>query len=215
MPLSQGLEMMQGGMGGRQRSPKTESNKHWLDGIFLPLWILLPFPVITEIKHVLTPSIPKFQFGFLWMPPFGFSEKFSIGIKSWNWWRTPCGCEQFSIIPSLGADNDGHLIVHLKVWFMLSGSGPSVFGKEKKKKKTPLFRWMFLQTRKQISPNYINSENFFFIFFLKCVFVYCWLHWVFTAAHELSLVAVCGGLLSSWGSRLLIAVASLVVEHGL
>lgn len=133
MPLSQGLETMQGGMGGRQRSPETESNKHRLDGIFLPLWFSLPFPVITEIKQVLTPSVPKFQFGFLWMPSFGFSEKFSTGIKSWNRWRTPCGCEQFRIIPSFGADNDGHLIVHLKVWFMLSGSGACVFGKEKKK----------------------------------------------------------------------------------
>ena len=35
MPLSQGLETMQGGMGGRQRSPETESNKHRLDGITL------------------------------------------------------------------------------------------------------------------------------------------------------------------------------------
>lgn len=82
MPLSQGLETMQGGMGGRQRSPETESNKHRLDGIFLPLCFSLPFPVITEIKQVLTPSVPKFQFGFLWMPSFGFSEKFSTGIKS-------------------------------------------------------------------------------------------------------------------------------------
>lgn len=61
---------------------------------------------------------------------------------------------------------------------------------EKRKKKS-LFRWMFLQTRKQISPNYTNSENVFFSsFFKKYLFVYCWLHWVFTVAHELSLVAV-------------------------
>ena len=36
--------------------------------------------------------------------------------------------------------------------------------------------------------------------------IYFWLHWVFVVASELSLAAVCG---------LLIAVASLVVEHEL
>lgn len=33
-----------------------------------------------------------------------------------------------------------------------------------------------------------------------------WLHWVFIAAHWLSLIAVCG---------ILVAVASLIAEHGL
>ena len=41
---------------------------------------------------------------------------------------------------------------------------------------------------------------------LSVVVVVFWLRWVFVAAHRLSLVAVPG---------LLIAVASLVAEHGL
>ena len=46
---------------------------------------------------------------------------------------------------------------------------------------------------------YINLFILFYLF-------YFWLHWVFIAARSLSLVAVRG---------LLIAVASLVAEHGL
>ena len=45
-----------------------------------------------------------------------------------------------------------------------------------------------------------------FFFFFKICFIYFWLLWVFGAALRLSLVAVC---------RLLIARASLVVEHRL
>ena len=41
-----------------------------------------------------------------------------------------------------------------------------------------------------------------------------WLPWIFTVARRLSVVAV-SGLLSSWGGGFLIAVASLVAEHGL
>ena len=42
-----------------------------------------------------------------------------------------------------------------------------------------------------------------------------WLRWVFIAVHRLSLVAARGGLLFIAVRGLLIAVASLVVEHGL
>ena len=42
-------------------------------------------------------------------------------------------------------------------------------------------------------------------FFFLILFIY-WLHWVFVAAHSLSLVVVC---------RFLVVVASLVVEHRL
>ena len=59
---------------------------------------------------------------------------------------------------------------------------------------------------------YFNIYFYLFYFF--------WLHWVFVAAHGLSLVAASGGYSSLWCVGfslrwLLIAVASLVVEHGL
>ena len=47
---------------------------------------------------------------------------------------------------------------------------------------------------------------FFFLINLFILFIYFWLHCVFIAVRGLSLVAA---------SRLLIAVASLVAEHGL
>ena len=46
-------------------------------------------------------------------------------------------------------------------------------------------------------------------------FIYFWLCWIFVAACGLSLVVVSGGLLFVVMCRLLIAVASLVSEHGL
>ena len=52
-----------------------------------------------------------------------------------------------------------------------------------------------------------------FFCFLIILFIYFWLHWVFVAARGLSLVAANGGLL--FVAVLLIAVASLVAEHGL
>ena len=45
------------------------------------------------------------------------------------------------------------------------------------------------------------------------LFIYFWLHWVSIAALGLSLVVVSGGLFAV--HRLLIVLASLVVEHGL
>ena len=49
-----------------------------------------------------------------------------------------------------------------------------------------------------------------------CVYlIYFWLHWIFVAACGLSLVAVSGGYSLVAVLGLLIAVASLVVEHGL
>ena len=53
--------------------------------------------------------------------------------------------------------------------------------------------------------------EFYFILLLN--FIYFWLHWVFFAAHGLSLVE--WGLLFLVVRGLLIAVASLVAEHGL
>ena len=47
------------------------------------------------------------------------------------------------------------------------------------------------------------------------LFIYFWLHWVFVAVRGLSLVAASRGLLFVAVRRLLIAVASLVVEHRL
>ena len=63
----------------------------------------------------------------------------------------------------------------------------------------------------------LKSEFLDFIFlFFKNLFIYFWLCWVFIAAGGLSLVAASGGCSSLRCTQgLLIAVASLVVEHGL
>ena len=53
---------------------------------------------------------------------------------------------------------------------------------------------------------------FFLSFFFISLFIYFWLHWVFVAACGLSLVV---WLLFVVVRGLLIAVASLVAEHGL
>ena len=61
-----------------------------------------------------------------------------------------------------------------------------------------------------------ESWCFFVLFcFLILVFFYFWLHWVFVAAR--GLFSSCGerGLLIVAVRGLLIAVASLVAEHGL
>ena len=51
-----------------------------------------------------------------------------------------------------------------------------------------------------------NNHLFFKNKFILFIYFYFWLCWVFVDAHGLSLVEA---------SRLLIAVASLVAEHGL
>ena len=50
--------------------------------------------------------------------------------------------------------------------------------------------------------------------FLKYLFIYFWLRWVFVAVRGLSLVAASGGYFVAV-CGLLIVVASLVAEHGL
>ena len=55
---------------------------------------------------------------------------------------------------------------------------------------------------------------FFFFFFNLLYFIYFWLCWVFGAAHGPSLVEA-SGLYFGCSAGLLIAVTSLVVEHGL
>ena len=47
------------------------------------------------------------------------------------------------------------------------------------------------------------------------LFIYFWLYWVFVVAHGLSLVVASGGSSPAEVRGLLIAVASLVAEHGL
>ena len=54
-----------------------------------------------------------------------------------------------------------------------------------------------------------------FCIFLKDVFIYFWLHWVFVAACRLSLVAASGGFFFDSVCGPLTAVASLAAEHGL
>ena len=54
-----------------------------------------------------------------------------------------------------------------------------------------------------------------FSFFKINLFIYFWLHWVFVAVQGLCLVVESWGLLFVAVRGLLIAVASLVVEHGL
>ena len=61
-------------------------------------------------------------------------------------------------------------------------------------------------------PTRIRPICFIYLFFYK--FIYFWLHWVFVAARGPSLVAASGGY-SVVVRGLLIAVASLVAEHGL
>ena len=46
------------------------------------------------------------------------------------------------------------------------------------------------------------------------LFIYFWLHWVFVAAHRLSLVAASGGYSSFWCTSFSLRWL-LVVEHGL
>ena len=58
----------------------------------------------------------------------------------------------------------------------------------------------------------VESDLFFFLINL---FIYFWLLWVFVAVRGLSLVAVSGGYSFIVVHRLLIAVSSLVAEHGL
>ena len=63
----------------------------------------------------------------------------------------------------------------------------------------------------------ILTPGFLFIYLLFILLIYFWLHWVFwvfIAAGELSLVAEHGATLIVVHG-LLIAVASLVAEHGL
>ena len=59
-----------------------------------------------------------------------------------------------------------------------------------------------------LSWGFLRSWVLAFIYFLKFIYLFVcfWLHWVFVAARGLSLVAARG---------FLIAVASLVAEHGL
>ena len=52
-------------------------------------------------------------------------------------------------------------------------------------------------------------------FFKKIFIIYLRLHWVFVAVCRLSLIATSGGYSLVAGHGLLIAVASLVAEHGL
>ena len=51
--------------------------------------------------------------------------------------------------------------------------------------------------------------------FFKIYFIYFWLRWIFVAARRLSLVEASRRLLFIAVHVLLIAVASLVAEHGL
>ena len=93
--------------------------------------------------------------------------------------------------------------------------------------------YLSVQARRNIYSVECKSRLFYFISFiyflinLFILFIYFWLHWVFVAAHGLSLVAASGGysslrctglslrpllLLRSTGSR---RTGSVVVAHGL
>ena len=61
----------------------------------------------------------------------------------------------------------------------------------------------------------VKTLFFFNLLIYLFLFIYLWLRWVFVAARGLSLVAASGGLLFVVVRVLLIAVASLVAEHGL
>ena len=55
----------------------------------------------------------------------------------------------------------------------------------------------------------------FFLFLNSTFFIYFWLHWVFIAAHRLSLVVMSRGCSLVALYVPLISVASIVAEHGL
>ena len=58
--------------------------------------------------------------------------------------------------------------------------------------------------------------HLFYFYFLNFIYLFIyWLRWVFAAARGLSLVAASGRLLFIAVCGLLLAVASLVAEHGL
>ena len=61
--------------------------------------------------------------------------------------------------------------------------------------------------------DYVLCHSISFFFFN--LFIYFWLHWVFTAVHGLSLVTASEGYSLFAAHGLFIVVASLVVEHGL
>ena len=54
----------------------------------------------------------------------------------------------------------------------------------------------------------------FKILLIRILFIYLWLCWVFVAVHWFSLVATSGDYSLVVMHGLLVAVASLVVEHG-
>ena len=64
----------------------------------------------------------------------------------------------------------------------------------------------------EISEDWQSQKN---MFLKKDLFIYFWLHWVFTVAGGLSLILASGGYFSLAVCGLLIEVASLVAEHGL
>ena len=61
---------------------------------------------------------------------------------------------------------------------------------------------------------HLSLIQFVFFFFLRFIYLF-WLLWVFVAAHRLSLVAASGGYSLVVVCRLLIMVASLIVEYWL
>ena len=56
---------------------------------------------------------------------------------------------------------------------------------------------------------------FCFVVVVLILCIYLWLHWVFVAVYGLSLVAAMGDTLYVVVHATLIAIASLVLEHGL
>ena len=59
------------------------------------------------------------------------------------------------------------------------------------------------------------SLRLFFFFVILLIYIYFWLYWVFVAVHRLFLVLASGGCSPVVVGGLLIAVVSLVAEHGL
>ena len=55
----------------------------------------------------------------------------------------------------------------------------------------------------------------FYYLFLKLLFIYLWLHWVFVAKPGLSLLVASEGYTPVAARGFLIVVASFVSEHGL
>lgn len=129
-----------GGRGCRWRSPRTGDNLS-PDGVFLPLWLLLPsssFLCEIEINHgdkAYFDSLDfKSPFGFLWMSTAGSPNMSPLMSNLKICDEALRGRGQFKTTSSLGAYDHGHVFLQPKMCVGLrsSGLGACTFGRDLK-----------------------------------------------------------------------------------